>query len=133
MDTLYSYCFVGRNTLPWLFQNFHDRDLLHYPLDLLIVVCNKIVIHVGHICYYPPDIFGSPNFCEDQNIFMGQWKCFKEIYIIQFQNHSKSVLKTLYLFQQHFLFNILIFFIPMYISILVCYCDHFIFINHLQG
>lgn len=31
--------------------------IMFCPLDLRIVVCNKIVIHVGHICYYPPDTF----------------------------------------------------------------------------
>jgi hypothetical protein len=47
-------------------------------------------------------------------------ECTQSPVVCHVQNHSKSVLKTLYLFQQHFLFNILIFFIPIYISILVC-------------
>ena len=91
--------------------------LLFCPFRFTHLVCNKTVIHVGHICYYPPDIFWSPNLCEDQNMFMGQWKCFKETYIIEFQYHSKSVLKTLYLFQHDTFFSIYWYFSYQYILV----------------
>jgi hypothetical protein len=64
-------------------------------------------------------------------MFMGQWKCFSwNIH----HTVSRSVLKTLHLFQLDTFFSIYWYFSFQYILYYkVFQCDYFIFINHQQG